>query len=432
MDSRALAARILAQVLEKGKNLDSSYAELIPATIDHREQAFIKELCFGVLRWYQRLEFYLGRLLNKPGKRMDTVIQALMMCGLYQLEFLRTPAHAGVSATVDAAAHLQKPWAKSLINAILRRYLHESGQLAQAINGSEPALYAHPQWLIDAIRKDWPAQWQAILGAGNQKPPMYLRINLPKVTRADYLQLLKSNQIEAEAASGPACAIKLTKPIDVSKLPGFAEGLVSVQDISAQQAAPLLDVHPGQRVLDTCAAPGGKCAHIVETQPLLSKLTAVEREPLRMARLRENCRRMGLKIDLRQADAGVPEQWWDGIPYDRILLDVPCSATGVVRRHPDIKVLRKAHDIENFVEQQYRLLSTAWSMLRSPGRLLYVTCSVLAEENDRQLEKFLKNYPDAGIIDMIENCAVKTRYGIQTLPGIGDADGFYYAVLVKH
>ena len=432
MDSRALAARILELVLQDGKNLDHAYTELIPASLESRDLAFIKELCYGVLRWYYRLEFFLTRLLNKPIRRQDTDIHALLLCGLYQLGFLRTPAHAAVSATVNAAVHLDKVWAKQLINAILRRYQRESAALEQESSKSETAFYAHPQWLIAAIRHDWPAYWQVIFNVNNQKPPMYLRVNLQKTGRAEYLQRLAISNIDAvPVTDGPNCAIKLVDPVDVNTLPGFAQGLVSVQDLGAQHAASLLELNPGQRVLDACAAPGGKCAHILETQPALANLTAVERDKSRLERLRETCQRLGLQANLCLADAGAPEQWWDGIPFDRILLDVPCSATGVIRRHPDIKVLRQERDISNYGDQQYRLLVSAWSILNNPGRVVYVTCSILAVENDRRIEKFLKNYPDARNIAMIQNWGVKTDYGIQTLPGISDADGFYYAVLEK-
>ncbi|MBF8268356.1 MAG: 16S rRNA methyltransferase [Gammaproteobacteria bacterium] len=431
MDSRALAARILSLVLQEKIHLDSACSEIIPATIESREQAFVMELSYGVLRWYYRLDFFLNRLLNKPVRRKDTDIKALILCGLYQLAFLRTPAHAAVSATVNATVHLDKPWAKQLINAVLRRYQRESATIEQTLNNSETALYAHPQWLISALRDDWPGYWQNILNANNQKPPMHLRVNLQKVTRAEYLRLLAASNIEAVPVAGLDCAVSLIQPVDVDVLPGFAQGQVSVQDIGAQHAAALLDLNPGLRVLDACAAPGGKCAHILETQPALASLTAVDRDQTRLKRLGDNCQRLGISLEIYHADAGVAEQWWNGNPFDRILLDVPCSATGVIRRHPDIKVLRQEQSIGNYTDQQYRLLESAWSMLKSRGRLLYATCSVLNQENDQQIAKFLKNYPDASNIDMIQEWGLKTGYGLQILPGIGDADGFYYAVLEK-
>ena len=431
MDTRAIAARILDLVLQEEKHLDLAFSELIPTAIEAREQAFIKELCYGVMRWYYRLEFFLDRLLNKPIRRKDTDIRALILCGLYQLAFLRTPAHAAVSATVNAAGDLDKPWAKQLINAILRRYQRESAAIEQKICDSETALYAHPQWLIAALRHDWPAYWQSILDANNQKPPMYLRVNIQKISRDDYLRALAAGNIDAIPVAGLECAIKLNQPVDVEALPGFAHGQVSVQDTGAQHAAALLDLKPGQRVLDACAAPGGKCTHILEIQPAIASLTAVDRDQARLVRLQKNCRRLGITMVMHHADSAAVEQWWDGVPFDRILLDVPCSATGVIRRHPDIKVLRQERSIDNYARQQYRLLESAWSMLKTQGRLVYATCSVLSLENDRQIEKFLKNYPGAGNIDMIQNYGVRTCYGIQTLPGVGDTDGFYYAVLEK-
>jgi 16S rRNA (cytosine967-C5)-methyltransferase len=251
---------------------------------------------------------------------------------------------------------------------------------------------------------------------------------LQKLTRAEYLRSVP----DAAAVEGLPAAIKLAQPLDVEALPGFSQGHVSVQDPGAQYAAALLDLHPGQRVLDACAAPGGKCTHIYETQPALAVLTAVDRDDLRLQRLRDNCRRLGISMEVINADAADPESWWNGSLYDRILLDVPCSATGVIRRHPDIKVLRREADIGGYVDRQYRLLAATWAMLNETGRLLYATCSVLARENDQQIGKFLENHPDAGPLAITADWGITTRFGLQTLPGIGDADGFYYAVLEKH
>lgn len=432
MDARTTAARILARVMQAEITVDSAYAELIPATTGKQDRAFIKELCYGVLRWFYRLDFILDRLTDKPIRRKDSDIRALILCGLYQLGYMRTPAHAAVSASVEAAVHLNKGWAKKLINAVLRRYQREAAGLERQIRYSETALYAHPQWLIAALRSDWPECWQRILAANNQRPPMYLRVNLQKIRRDDYLRKLAACGIEAAATDETDCGVRLQTPVDVDALPGFSQGLVSVQDIGAQHAVTLLDLQAGQRVLDACAAPGGKTAHIHETEPGLAGLDAVEKDQKRLLRLKETKQRLAVNADLHHADAVQYAEWWNGIPYDRILLDAPCSATGVIRRHPDIKLLRHADAIGNYRELQAKLLAAVWSMLNKHGRLVYATCSVLAAENDSQIEIFLKKFPNAENIDIMSTWGTKTEYGIQTLPGIHAGDGFYYAVLVKH
>ena len=433
MQARATAARILARVLQKGTTLDNAYAALIPPATGHQDQAYIKELCYGVLRWFFRLNFILDQLTDKTIRRKDTDIRAVILCGMYQLDFLRTPSHAAVSASVDAVSQLNKDWAKQLVNAILRRYQREAAELGRLVQTSESAIYAHPQWLISRFRSDWPEHWTDILEANNQRAPMFLRVNLQKTRREEYLQKLADNGITAMAVAETDCGIRLQAPVDIDMLPGFAQGMVSVQDIGAQHAAILLDLQAGQRVLDACAAPGGKTGHIHEAEPALAGLTAIEKDKTRLVRLIETSQRLGMEAEILQADAALPDSWWNGIPFDRILLDVPCSATGVIRRHPDIKVLRQEDAIGKYCDLQGKLLESVWSMLNSQGRLVYATCSILSAENDQQIKIFLKKFPDAKIMDIMTNWGVKTEFGIQTLPGIGnvDADGFYYAVLVK-
>ena len=433
MQARAIAARILARVIQQETTLDNAYSGLIPPATNHQDQAYIKELCYGVLRWFYRLNFILEQLIDKPIRRKDTDIRAVILCGIYQLEYLRTPAHASVSASVDAAGQLNKAWAKQLVNAVLRRYQREAAELDRLVQTSESARYAHPQWLISRIRSDWPDYWSRILEANNQRAPMFLRVNLQKTPRQEYLQKLEHSGISAVAITETDSGIKLAEPVNIDKLPGFAEGMVSVQDIGAQHAAKLLDLQAGQRVLDACAAPGGKTGHIHETESALSGITAIEKDKKRLARLAETSQRLGMDVHVLQADAALPDTWWNGIPFDRILLDVPCSATGVIRRHPDIKVLRQEDAIGKYCDLQGKLLEAVWSMLNSQGRLVYATCSILSAENDQQIKFFLKKFPDASIMDIMTNWGIKTEFGIQTLPGVGnvDADGFYYAVLVK-
>lgn len=432
MDSRAIAARILAMVLQEEKTLDSAFAKFISASINCKERAFIKELSYGVLRWFYKLDYILDKLLSKPLRKKDSDIKAIMLCGLYQLDFMRTPAHAAISASVEATTHLNKSWAKQLINAVLRRYQRDSDKLQELIRGSDSAFYAHPHWLIAVIRNDWPAYWEKILVANNQRPPMFLRVNSRKTMRKDYLKKLAEVKIDAIPVDDVSSGIQLIKPVDVNELPGFKQGLVSVQDLGAQHAAALLDLKAGQRVLDACAAPGGKTAHIHETEPELAVLTAIELDKQRIKRLEETHQRLGTIMDIIHADVRQHNKWWNGIAFDRILLDVPCSATGVIRRHPDIKIRRREEMIRDYCELQYNILESVWSMLKRGGKLVYVTCSILFRENDRQMETFLENYSDARNIDIMEPWGIKTDFGIQILPGIGDADGFYYAVLEKN
>jgi 16S rRNA (cytosine967-C5)-methyltransferase len=431
MNARAVAARVLQRVLRDGVNLDVAYTDVITHAIDPRERSLIKEICYGVLRWYHRLDFFLNRLIDKPLKPKDIDIQAVLLVGLYQLGFMRTPVHAAVSATVESVIDLNKPWAKPLINAVLRRYHRESSSLEREMRNSESAFYSHPMWLISAIRYNWPQHWEQILIADNKKPPMFLRVNVLKKRRDEYLRDLAAADIEAVPVNGSNCGLKLMEPVDVDALPGFDQGWVSIQDIGAQYAATLLDLTPGLRVLDACAAPGGKCTHILEAQPALACLTAIDIDEKRLQRLIDNCRRLELKPDIIHADAEMVMTWWNCVNYDRILLDVPCSATGVIRRHPDIKLQRREDSIGNYTDRQRRLLESNWSMLDRAGRLVYVTCSILSMENDLQIEKFLECYPDARVVDIIGDWGLKTRYGRQTLPGIGEADGFYYAVVEK-
>lgn len=431
MDSRATAARVLARLFNQKQNLDKVLYEFTGDLDDARENAFIRELCYGVLRWYHRLEFILDKLLDRPLKNKDLDIKALLLCGLYQYDFMRIPAHAAVSATVDASSALNKAWAKQLINALLRRYQREHESIQQLIKESITASYSHPGWFIKKLQHEWPNHWQKILPANNQHPPMHLRVNLGVINRDIYLEKLQTKHIEAVPAELVDSGITLFNPVDVSLLPGFTEGQVSVQDLGAQLAAPLLDVKPGQQVLDACAAPGGKTAHIYETMPKLGKLTAIESDPYRTKLLRQTKQRSGLDFDIVEADARKTADWWDGNVFDRILLDVPCSATGVIRRHPDIKLLRHHDSLPEYTVKQREILESLWPLLKDQGKLLYVSCSLLNEENNEQIRCFLDKHPDANSIELELSGGVKTEYGYQLFPGYGDTDGFFYALLEK-
>lgn len=426
MNSRLIAANVLVKVLA-GKSLTVALEAAWEQVNNIQERAFIQALCYGTVRQYYRLEFILNQLVNKPIKDKDIQIKALALLGIYQLKYMRVKDHAAVSETV--AVMKKKQWAKSLLNAVLRRYLREQEQL-EALADKHVA-YAHPDWMIKAIKADWGEQAKEIFFANNQAPPMTLRVNALFCQRDEYLALLAEQKIEAAALNSSQYAIILSVPVMVDKLPRFAEGWVSVQDAAAQLAAPLLQVQPGDRVLDVCAAPGGKTAHILESQPELKSILAVDIDAQRLARVEENLNRLKLTADLLAADATQPETWWDGILYDRILLDAPCSALGVVRRHPDIKLLRRSDDIAQLQSLQQKILCACWQQLASGGVLLYATCSVLKQENESQIEFFLSQHSDAEELPIEVEWGIKRPFGRQVLTGSQKMDGFYYARLRK-
>ncbi len=427
MNTRLVAAKVLSRVLQDGQSLTAALDNALLAVESVKDRAFIQALCYGVCRQYHRLDFILSQLLDKPLKDAD--VKALALVGLYQLNFMRVKPHAAVSETVLAAR--KKPWAKSLINALLRTYLREQEGLERKADKFQVAALSHPDWLIKQIEQDWPEQALTILQENNQQPPMVLRVNLSKTSREDYLQLLAGQDIAGESVSFCPSAIKLDKPAPVDLLPGFAGGLVSVQDTAAQLAAGLLDVQPGHRVLDVCAAPGGKTAHILETQPQLKELVAVDIDEARMQRVSENLQRLNLQAKLVVGDAANPSSWWDGQSFDRILLDAPCSALGVIRRHPDIKLLRRAEDIGQLQALQKSILQAIWPLLAPGGLLLYATCSVLKQENERQVQAFLVEHADAVELSIDADWGISGICGHQILTGESAMDGFYYALLSK-
>jgi len=427
LKTRSLAARIVADVLKEGLSLTAALDAGLPRLESGKDRAFVQALCYGVLRHFHRLDFILARLLDKPLK--DEEIKALALLGLYQLAFMRVKPHAAVAETVAAAA--KKSWAKPLLNALLRRYLRERDSLEQQAQANASAAASHPLWLIKRIQQDWPEQSARIEEENNRQPPMVLRVNLAKTGREQYLQLLDQQGLAAEAVAACPAAVLLDRPAPVELLPAFAEGWVSVQDAAAQLAAGLLAVEPGQRVLDVCAAPGGKAAHILEMQPGLRELVAVDIDPARLKRVEETMQRLGLSATLRPGDAGKPDEWWDGQLFQRILLDAPCSATGVIRRHPDIKLLRKPYDIEALQTLQQTILEAVWPLLAPGGCLLYATCSVLKQENEEQIERFLAAHADAEALPMSLDWGQARSFGRQILTGDLGMDGFYYALLGK-
>lgn len=370
-------------------------------------------------------------MLSRPLKDTDNEVLPLLLIGLYQLGFMRIPDHAAVNETVALAGKIGKPWARGLINGVLRNFVREKDvRLAQA-DADLVGRTAHPPWLANAIRRDWPTQAGAIFDANNSRPPMTLRVNSLRGSREGYLARLMAIGITATPTPFTATGLTLDLPIDVSLLPGFSEGDVSVQDGAAQLAAALLAPQPGERILDACAAPGGKTTHALELQPNLATLVALDIDEDRLSQVRENLKRQQLSAELRMGDVSEPAGWWDGALFDKILLDVPCSATGVIRRHPDIKVLRRANDIAPLAQYQWRLLRAAWAMLKPGGTLVYSTCSILPAENSAQVLEFLRSHSDAAERPIDAAWGHQCNAGRQILPGEDNMDGFFYAVLQK-
>ena len=431
LNARSRAARILVQVINDGRSL----SEVLPAGLriidDPRERALVQELVYGTLRWHYRLRVVLGSLLKRPLKQRDGDLHCLLLSGLYQLSHMGLPSHAAVNETVQATREIGKEWASGLVNAVLRGYQRETACLNTVIEQSREARHAHPEWLIGVFQADWPADWEQILGAGNQRPPFSLRVNQRQIGRDDYLISLQQEGIKARSMKHADQGIIVDEPVPVEALPGFAAGRVSVQDGAAQLATGLLNLAAGQRVLDACAAPGGKTAHILESEPGLESLTAVELIPGRVRRIEDNLSRLGLVARVIQGDADNPEVWWDGRCFDRILLDAPCTATGVIRRHPDIKLLRRSQDITALASRQARLLRAMWPLLSDGGMLLYTTCSVVAEENDKQIGHFLSTHPNAEVTAIDAAWGRCCVHGRQILPGEEELDGFYFACIRK-
>jgi 16S rRNA (cytosine967-C5)-methyltransferase len=425
---RALAVQVILQVLS-GRSLNDVLAPAL-AQAPPRDRALLQELCYGVLRWYFRLRGIGGLLLERPLKKKDRDVELLILLGFYQLLYLRIPAHAAVGETVETARAMGKPWAAGLVNGVLRRFQREQEKLLSRVDRDPVAGFAHPDWLLKEIKLRWPDRWQGILQAANARPVMSLRVNLDKIDRQDYVEKLRSAAIPARPIKGVASGLVLDRPQDVQLLPGFSEGLVSVQDGGAQLAAELLELRPGQQVLDACAAPGGKSCHILERESAVA-LTAVDLDEGRLQRLTENLQRLNLRAEVCVGDAAAPAGEWAERVYDRILLDVPCSATGVIRRHPDIKLLRRPEDIPALAELQLRIVSKVWQLLKPGGILLYATCSLLPQENERQIKHFLAEREDARERPIEATWGHACEYGRQTLPGEDSMDGFYYALLEK-
>lgn len=432
VNERCTAAQVIVEVSQKGQSLDKAMATVgRHIKTDLYPFSRLREMVFGTLRWYSLLDALGRALLDRPLKAKDADLHALILVGLYQLREMHIPAHAAVAETVAAVVPLGKPWAKGLVNALLRRYQRQAEELVQGLKSDPAVLNAHPGWLVEEIKQAWPNYWEDILQANNRKPPMTLRVNRLRCQPQDYLETLKAKHIGAMMGPHSAVAITLDEPMGVKVLPGFEQGQIAVQDLASQQVAPLLDLVPGQRVLDACAAPGGKTCHILETEPGLRELVALDVSAKRLQKVQENLKRLGLKAKLVEGDALEPQAWWDGEVFDRILLDAPCSGTGVIRRHPDIKLLRTPKDVEALVARQKNLLDSLWPLLRSGGKLVYATCSILPDEGENQLEWFMDKHPDARALATTMTMGVALKFGRQCIPGQAGMDGFYYAVVQK-
>ncbi len=432
MKARVVAVKVLLRVMVDGRSLSASLPEQLAKLSDPSERPLAQELCYGVMRYGVRLEAVAKQLLNKPLKRKDRDVECLILLGLYQLIYMRIPPHAVVAETVETVNSMGKSWAKGLVNAVLRNFQRGEQKLLAQADSTPAGRYAHPSWLLMMIQARWPDEWQSIVEGNNQYPPMVLRINPAHGSRDEYLQRMQDGGMAATAMPHVPSAVVLEQAVDVERLPGFSDGHASVQDGAAQLAGWLLDLQPGQRVLDACSAPGGKCCHILEQAPQVTEVVAIDIDEQRLQSVRENLARLKLQAKVICGDASHPDEWWDGKLFDRILLDAPCSASGVIRRHPDIKQLRREEDIEALVALQAEILAAMWPLLAPGGLLLYVTCSIFPQENHLQIERFLETHHDATAPIVSASWGRVMPVGRQVLPGDDGMDGFYYAPLLKN
>jgi len=429
MNLRAIAAQTISAVLDNGESLATALPFAQAQLESPQDKAILQEICYGIMRELTQLEYYLSALMDKPMKGRQRIVHHLLLVGAYQLLHMRIAEHAALGETVEATNDIERVQFKGLINGVLRNLQRRKQELSDKMPTKGPITYNHPKWFIKRVTKAYPKQWQQIVQANNLRSPMWLRNNVKSQSRDEYLALLRELEIEATAGELGENSILLAKPVGVNKLPAFELGACSVQDVAAQQAAQLLDPQAGELILDACAAPGGKTCHILESADDLT-VVALDSVQRRLDRVQENLDRIGLTAQLICGDGTTPEEWWQGPEFDRILLDAPCSATGVIRRNPDIKWLRRDTDIDQLVELQQQILDACWSKLKSGGTLLYATCSVLPDENSSQIISFLARQQDAQLVPLHDDDTPEMP-GWQILPGINDADGFYYAKLQK-
>jgi 16S rRNA (cytosine967-C5)-methyltransferase len=427
---RGIAALSMLQVVDNKKSLTGVLAYQSPKVADE-DRGLLQNLCFGSSRYFFSINALSKILLQKPLPDEARPIQALLWVGLYQLAYSSISEHAAIHETVEACTPLKLEKYKGVLNAILRRFQREKDSLLKGLNGSDVTRYNHPKWYLKLVKKSWPDQWQSICEHGNLQAPMCLRVNTHANDRDKYLQTLNDYEIKSSNGKHALTSIYLDTPCDVFSLPQFREGSCSVQDEAAQLAAHILDPQKGEMILDACSAPGGKTCHLLEASQNQAKVTAIDADEMRLVRVHENLARLKLSAKVKHGEAQNPHSWWDGTAFDRILLDVPCSATGVIRRHPDIKLLRQKADIDNLAELQQEILQKAWTMLKPGGTLLYSTCSIFPIENSLNIEKFLSQEKTALLQTLNLSTGIDTGFGCQLFPDVNSHDGFFYALLKK-
>lgn len=424
LNLRSMAAQAVEQVVEQGQSL----SQVLPALQQHvsdKDKALLQELCFGVLRTLPQLNWLINKLMSRPMTGKQRTVHYLIMVGFYQLLHTRIPPHAALAETVEGAVVIKRPQLKGLINGVLRQFQRQQEELLEEFTRSDER-FLHPAWLLKRLQKAYPTQWEAIIDANNARPPMWLRVNRHHHSRDEWLTLLAEAGMEGFAHADYPDAVRLASPAPVHALPGFDQGWVTVQDASAQGCMTFLEPQNGEHILDLCAAPGGKTTHILEVAPE-AQVLAVDVDEQRLSRVYDNLKRLGMKAEVKQGDGRFPAQWCGEQQFDRILLDAPCSATGVIRRHPDIKWLRRDRDIAELAKLQAEILDAVWPHLKQGGTLVYATCSILPEENSQQVAAFLTRTADA----RLSATGTPDHPGQQNLPGMEDGDGFFYAKLIK-
>ena len=431
---RVQSSMVLNQVIHGKHSLDRAIEQAYKE-IDDNEKPLFMNICYGTLRFYWELKAKIDQLLSKPLKKKDKIIENLLQSAIFQIDKTRIPDHAVVSQTVEASRKLNKGHFSSLINGILRTYLRSDREIEKI---SEEIIFNHPNWMIEKIKQDWPLNWEEILKKNNDRAPMWLRVNQKKIETKKYHKqfLINESRIEVDSTKMNDYSICLKTPISVKSLPGFEEGYVSIQDGAAQLAVDVLLENKSGRILDACAAPGGKTAQLIENIDSTSSVTAIEIDSERAELIKENLLRLGHSAELIVDDASDIQSWWDSMFFDLILLDAPCSSSGVIRRHPDIKHLRRKNDIYTFQKKQLKIINAMWKILAPKGRLLYVTCSIFKEENDEVMNQFLKKHDNVAFQELLLNNnilkkMIKTRHGYQLFPGTINTDGFYFSCLMK-
>lgn len=434
--ARQVAIEVITNILLQQGSLSTQLARR-QADVASEHIPLLKELCFGVCRQYPKLNSIALHLLAHPFEEKDTDLYAALLLGLYQLSYMNTPDHAAVHETVESCRLLKKDWATKLMNAVLRRYQREADEIIESLESTPSVEYNQPKWLLKRFIKHWPEHFEEIVDASNTHPPMCIRVNESRVSRETYQEQLNGLGIKSNVGDFSTSALYLKNAVRVGELPNFEKGFVSVQDESAQLSAHILNPKAGEKILDACAAPGGKTGHLLEKGNDID-LTAVELESWRMEKIESNIERLGYNAHLICADAGEVKSWWDGKHFDKILLDVPCSATGVIRRNPDIKINRKPADIDELVLIQREILSKVWATLKSGGHMLYATCSLMPEENEQQIQYFLETQVDAKEVaintlapEFELEWGIPVSHGRQLFPTIDGHDGFYYCLLKK-